>query len=55
MLALYAGMIMLNLNMMAVIVVFGLCVSCMMYAVMCKHAANQREFDSVALIGEKKH
>lgn len=52
---LYASMIYFKLNLMAIIVIFGLFVASTMYAVMLKHRANQREFDSVALIGEVKH
>jgi LPLT family lysophospholipid transporter-like MFS transporter len=55
MLVLYAVMIKLNLDVNVVIVLFGLFVSGTMVLVMRRHAANQREFDSVALIGEKKH
>ncbi|MFD2272847.1 hypothetical protein ACFS07_21325 [Undibacterium arcticum] len=55
MLALYAVMVSLNLNLNIVIVMFGLFVAGMMYLVMRQHAANQREHDSLALIGEHKH
>ncbi|MES2934346.1 MAG: lysophospholipid transporter LplT [Pseudomonadota bacterium] len=55
MLVLYAVMISLDLNLNIVIILFGLFVSGTMYAVIRKHAANQLEFDSVALIGESKH
>lgn len=55
MLMLYALMIKLNLNVNLVIVLFGLFVAGAMLLTMRKHAANQREFDSVALIGEHKH
>ena len=55
MLVLYAVMIKLNLNVNVVIVLFGLFVSGTMFAVMRKHAANQREHDSLAQIGEHKH
>jgi hypothetical protein len=55
MLGLYALMIKLDLNVKTVIVMFGLFVACSTYLVMRRHAANQREFDSVALIGEHKH
>jgi len=34
---------------------FGLFVSGTMYLVMRRHAANQRTYDSLALIGEHKH
>jgi hypothetical protein len=36
-------------------VLFGLFVSGTMLLVMRRHAANQREFDSISLIGERKH
>ncbi|MDO8177309.1 MAG: lysophospholipid transporter LplT [Undibacterium sp.] len=55
MLALYALMVSFNLNIYVVIVLFGLFVAGTMYLVMRKHAANQLEFDSIALIGEHKH
>ena len=55
MLAIYALMIWLNMDIMVVIVLFGLFVSSTMYLVMRKHAANQREYDSLSLIGEHKH
>ena len=55
MLVLYAFMVKLNLNVNIAIVVLGLFISGMMLLVMRKHAANQRAFDSLALIGEHKH
>jgi LPLT family lysophospholipid transporter-like MFS transporter len=55
MLVLYALMIKLDLNVNVVIVMFGFFVSSIMYLVMRRHAANQRQFDSLALIGEHKH
>ena len=55
MLMLYALMVKLNLNIHVVIVLFGLFVSGTMLLAMRKHAANQREHDSLALIGEHKH
>ena len=55
MLVLYALMVKLNLDVNIVIVLFGLFVAGTMVLVMRKHAANQLEFDSVALIGERKH
>ncbi|HTN64602.1 MAG TPA: lysophospholipid transporter LplT [Burkholderiaceae bacterium] len=54
MLVLYAVMIKLNLNVNIVIVLFGLFVSCTMFFVMRRHAANQRQHDSLAQIGEHK-
>lgn len=55
MLVLYALMVKLNLDINIVIVLFGLFVAGTMVLVMRKHAANQLEFDSVTLIGERKH
>lgn len=55
MLVLYALMVKLDLNVNIVIVMFGLFVSSTMLMVMRRHAANQREHDSLALIGEHKH
>ncbi|WP_394781549.1 lysophospholipid transporter LplT [Undibacterium sp.] len=52
MLALYAVMVSLNLNINVVIILFGMFVSGTMYMVMLKHRANQREHNSLALIGE---
>jgi hypothetical protein len=55
MLVLYAAMIKLNLDIDAVIILFGLFVAGTMYAVMRLHARNQAKHDSLALIGEHKH
>jgi LPLT family lysophospholipid transporter-like MFS transporter len=55
MLVLYALMVKLELNVNIVIVMFGMFVSGMMYLVIRKHAANQREHDSLAMIGEHRH
>jgi MFS family permease len=55
MLGLYALLIKLDLSVHIVIVLFGLSVSGAMWLVMKKHAANQREYDSLHLIGEQKH
>jgi len=55
MLAIYALMVSLNLNIHIVIILFGTFVAGTMFMVMKKHQANQREFDSLALIGEHKH
>ena len=55
MLVLYAFMIKFDLNINIVIVLFGLFVSGTMWMVMRRHAANQRERDSLHLIGEHKH
>ncbi|MEO6919260.1 MAG: lysophospholipid transporter LplT [Collimonas sp.] len=55
MLVLYALMIKIDLNVNIVIFLFGLFVAGIMLLIMRKHAANQREHDSLALIGESKH
>jgi LPLT family lysophospholipid transporter-like MFS transporter len=55
MLCLYAVLIWLNVRVEFVIVLFGTFVCLMMWLVMRRHQANQREFDSIALIGEQKH
>jgi hypothetical protein len=48
-------MVSLDLPTNVVIVIFGLFVASTMYAVMLKHKANQKVFDSISLIGEAKH
>ncbi len=55
MLMLYALMVKLNLDINIVIIMFGVFVSGTMMLAMRKHAANQRERDSLSLIGEHKH
>jgi LPLT family lysophospholipid transporter-like MFS transporter len=55
MLVLYAVMVRLNLDINVVIILFGFFVAGTMLMAMRKHAANQRVYDSVALIGERKH
>ncbi len=55
MLVLYAGMVKLDLNVNVIIILFGLFVSATVTIIMRKHASNQREFDSTALIGEQRH
>jgi MFS transporter, LPLT family, lysophospholipid transporter len=55
MLCLYAVLVWLDVPVSAVIVLFGTFVCVMMWLVMRRHQANQRAFDSVALIGEVKH
>jgi MFS family permease len=55
MLAVYAIMISLNLDLNVIIVLFGLSVAGTMYMIGRRHAANQLEHDSLALIGEHKH
>ncbi|RDK02543.1 lysophospholipid transporter LplT [Paraburkholderia lacunae] len=55
MLCLYAVLVWLDVPVTTVIVLFGTFVCLMMWLVMRRHQANQRAFDSVALIGEVKH
>ncbi len=55
MLGIYALLVKLDLSVNIVIVLFGLFVAGFMWLVMKKHAANQREYDSLHLIGEQKH
>lgn len=55
MLLLYALMVKIDLDIDLVIVLFGVFVSGTMYLIMRRHAANQREHDSLSLIGEPKH
>jgi MFS family permease len=55
MLALYALMVKLDLDINLVIILFGTFLATTVCFVMRKHAANQREFDSLVLIGEAKH
>jgi MFS family permease len=55
MLAVYAIMITLNLDLNIIIVLFGMSLAGIMYLIGRRHAANQREHDSLALIGEHKH
>ena len=55
MLVLYALMIKMNMDVNVVIILFGLFVSSMMLVMIHKHKKNQREFDSLSLIGEPKH
>jgi MFS family permease len=55
MLAVYAIMISLNLELNVIIVLFGSSIAGMMYLIKRRHEANQLEHDSLALIGEHKH
>ncbi|MCS0582756.1 lysophospholipid transporter LplT [Massilia pinisoli] len=55
MLAVYAIMITLNLDLNVIIVLFGLSLAGIMWLIGRRHATNQREHDSLALIGEHKH
>jgi len=51
----YAFMVKSQLSINIIIVSFGMFVSCTTMMVMVKHRTNQRQHDSLALIGEKKH
>ncbi len=51
----YALLIMSGLSIKVVIVLFGLFVATTMYFIKRRHEANQREFDSVALLEDLKH
>jgi LPLT family lysophospholipid transporter-like MFS transporter len=55
MMALYAIMITLNLDLNIIIVLFGMSLAGIMWLIGRRHAANQRQHDSLALIGEHKH
>lgn len=55
MLMLYAVMVKFDFNVNFVIVMFGVSIASMMYLIIRRHAANQREHDSMALIGEPHH
>ena len=55
MLALYSLMIRVHMDLDLIIILFGLFVAGIMFLIMRKHAASQREHDSLALIGEHKH
>jgi MFS family permease len=55
MLGIYAVLIWLNLSIQLVMLLFGLFVAISMVLVMMRHRYNQRQFDSLALIGEAKH
>ncbi|NHH79213.1 lysophospholipid transporter LplT [Burkholderia gladioli] len=55
MLCLYAVLVWLDVPVGVVIVLFGTFVCLTMWLVMRRHLANQRQFDSVALIGESRH
>ncbi|WP_209719034.1 lysophospholipid transporter LplT [Duganella sp. 1411] len=55
MLAAYSLMLRGHLNLDIIILIFGLFLAGTMFIIMRKHNSNQREFDSVSLIGEAKH
>jgi MFS family permease len=55
MLGIYALLIWLNLSIQAVMLLFGVFVAVSMVLVILRHRYNQRQFDSVALIGDSSH
>ena len=55
MLSLYAVLIWFDLKLQTVMLLFGLFVAASMLLVLMRHQFNQRQFDSVALIGEVTH
>jgi len=55
MLALYAIMITLNLDLNVIIVIFGLSIAGITFLILRRHRRNQAQHDSLALIGEHKH
>jgi len=55
MLGLYALLVWFDLPIRAVMLLFGLFVAASMVLVMLRHRYNQRQFDSIALIGQLKH
>jgi hypothetical protein len=52
---LYALLVYLNLSVYAIIALFGLFVSGMMYYLKKRHENNQRQFDDVALLDDTRH
>ncbi len=55
MLALYAVLVWLDLRLQTIMLLFGVFVAVTMLLVLLRHQFNQRQFDSVALIGEVSH
>ncbi|MGZ8253279.1 MAG: lysophospholipid transporter LplT [Burkholderiaceae bacterium] len=55
MLGLYAVLVWLDLSIRSVMLLFGLFVAISMVLVILRHRYNQRQFDSIALIGQLKH
>jgi MFS transporter, LPLT family, lysophospholipid transporter len=55
MLGLYALLVWLDLSIRSVMLLFGLFVAVSMVLVTVRHRYNQRQFDSIALIGQLKH
>jgi MFS family permease len=54
MIALYTLLVWLNLSINTVIIIFGSFIACIMLLIIRWHKANQRKFNSEALIGERK-
>lgn len=54
MLCLYALLVRFDISVGVIAILFGLFVSASMWLVMRRHAANQKEYDSLHLIGEPK-
>jgi len=55
MLAAYSLMLRGHMNLNVIIMIFGMFLAGTMLMILRRHKANQREFDSVSLIGEAKH
>ncbi|MET0265437.1 MAG: lysophospholipid transporter LplT [Duganella sp.] len=55
MLAAYSLMLRGQMDLNTIILIFGFFLAATMLVILRKHKANQREFDSIALIGEAKH
>jgi hypothetical protein len=55
MLGIYSLLIAIDLRIETIIILFGLFVSGAMMLVILRHRHNQRQFDSVSLIGQAKH
>jgi MFS family permease len=55
MLGLYALLVWFDLSIRSVMLLFGLFVAASMVLVILRHRYNQRQFDSIALIGQLKH
>ncbi len=55
MLGVYAVLVWMNLGVQTVMLIFGVLVAASMLLVLLRHQFNQRQFDSVALIGEATH
>jgi len=51
----YAMLIVSGISVRTTMMTFGLFVACTMFLVILRHNSNQRQFDSVALIGDRHH